>query len=103
MAEPSSVAPEQAAFVPIKATSKKLELCMTRKLMLSLAGAGAALCLAVGTAQASPATGTLDGLKTLGIEQSNVEEARYRRHRRCHRRCWRHRGHWHCRWHCHRR
>jgi len=71
---------------------------MNRKLLLSLAGAAAAVCIAYGTAQAAPATGSLEGLKTLGLEQSNVEQVR----RRCHRRCWRHRGHWHCRRWCRR-
>ncbi len=71
---------------------------MNRKLLLSLAGAAAAVFMAVGTAQASPATGTLDTLKTLGAEQSNVEQA----HWNCRRRCWRHRGHWHCRRVCRR-
>ena len=71
---------------------------MKRKLLLSLAGAAAAVCLAYGTAQAALAAGSLEGLKTLGLEQSTVEQARHR----CHRRCWRHRGHWHCRRWCRR-
>lgn len=72
---------------------------MNRRLLLSLAGAAAAVCLVVGTAQASPATGSLESLKTLGAEQSNVEQARWR----CHRRCWRGRwGRWHCRRICRR-
>ena len=59
---------------------------MNRKLLLSLAGAGVGAFMAFGSAQAaSPATGTLDALKTLGLEQSNVEQA----HRRCYRRCYR--------------
>jgi len=69
---------------------------MNRKLYLSLAGAAAAAVMALGTAQAAPATGSLDALKTLGAEQSQVEQAR------CWRRCWRHRGHWHCRRWCRR-
>jgi hypothetical protein len=71
-----------------------MELSMNRKVFLSLAGAAVGVFMAFGSAQAaSPATGTLDALKTLGLEQSNVSEARWR----CRRRCWRHRGHWHCR------
>jgi hypothetical protein len=70
---------------------------MNRKLVLSLAGAAAAVFMAVGAAQAAPATGSLDTLKTLGLEQSAVEQARWCRrrcyhrrhsHRRCYRRCW---------------
>jgi hypothetical protein len=50
-----------------------------------------------GTAQAAPAaSGSLDALKTLGVEQSQIEQAR------CWRRCWRHRGHVHCRRWCRR-
>ena len=61
---------------------------MNRKLLLSLAGAAAAACMLYGTAQAAPASsGSLDALKTLGADQSTVEQAR------CWRRCWRHRGH----------
>ena len=71
---------------------------MNRKLVLSLAGAAAAVCMAVGTAQAAPASGgSLDALKTLGAEQSQVEQVR-----RCWRRCYRHRGHYHCRRVCRR-
>jgi hypothetical protein len=69
---------------------------MNRKLYLSLAGAAAAAVMTLSTAQAAPATGSLDALKTLGAEQSQVEQAR------CWRRCWRHRGHWHCRRWCRR-
>ena len=47
---------------------------MNRKLLLSLAGGAAVVCIAYGTAQAAPATGSLEGLKTLGLEQSNVEQ-----------------------------
>jgi len=70
---------------------------MKRKLLLSAAGAAAAVFIAYGTAaQAAPATGQLDALKTLGQDQSSVEKAR------CWRRCWRHRGHYHCRRYCRR-
>jgi hypothetical protein len=80
-------------------TSKTdMELMMTRKLLLSLAGAAAGACMLYGTAQGAPASGSaLDALKTLGSDQSTVEKAR------CWRRCWRHRGHWHCRRWCNRR
>jgi len=67
---------------------------MKHKLLLSAAGAAAAMFIAVGAAQAAPATGSLDSLKLLGSDQSTVEKAR------CWRRCWRHRGHWHCRRWC---
>jgi hypothetical protein len=69
---------------------------MNRKLLLSLAGAAAAVCVAYGTAQAAPARASLDGLKTLGLEHGNIEQARWR----CHRRCWRYRGQWRCRRWC---
>ncbi len=69
---------------------------MNRKLLLSLAGAAVGALMVCGAAQAAPATGSLDGLKTLGAEQSQVEQAR------CWRRCWRRHGHWHCRRWCRR-
>ena len=64
---------------------------MTRTLLLSLAGAATAVLLAYGSAQAAPASASLDGLKTLN--QSTVQQVR------CHRRC--HRTRWG--WRCHRR
>jgi hypothetical protein len=70
---------------------------MKRTLLLSAAGAAAAVFIAYGSAQAAPASSTLDGLRVLGLEQSNVEQAR----RRCHRRCWRTRWGWRCRRWCH--
>jgi hypothetical protein len=71
---------------------------MKRKLLLSAAGAAAAVFIAYGSAQAAPSTGSLDALKTLGQDQSTVEQAR------CWRRCWRVRGGWRCRrWCRHRR
>jgi hypothetical protein len=73
---------------------------MKRTLLLSAAGAAAAVLMAYGTAQAAPATSPLEALKTLGAEQSYVEEARWRR---CHRRCWRTRYGWRCRRWCRRR
>ena len=45
-----------------------MELRMNRKLLLSLAGGAAVVCIAYGTAQAAPAAGSLEGLKTLGLE-----------------------------------
>jgi len=70
---------------------------MKRTLLLS-AAAAAAVFIAYGSAQAAPATSSLDALKTLGTEQSTVEQAR------CHRRCWRTRYGWRCRrWCSHRR
>jgi hypothetical protein len=71
---------------------------MKRKLLLSAAGATAAVFLAYGSAQAAPAagSGSLDALKTLGLEQSNIAQA----HRRCYRRCWRTKWGWRCRRWC---
>jgi hypothetical protein len=74
----------------------KMELRMNRKLLLSAAGAAVAVFMACGAAQAAPATSTLDTLRTLGAEQSNVEQARWR----CYRRCWWRGGHRHCRRWC---
>lgn len=72
---------------------------MNRKLLLSAAGAAVAVLMACGTAQAAPASGALDTLKLLGAEQSNVEEARWRR---CYRRCWWSGGYRYCRRYCRR-
>ena len=70
---------------------------MKRKLLLSAAGAAAAVFISYGSAQAAPASGSLDSLKTLGLEQSNIQQVR-----RCHRRCWRTKWGWRCRRWCHR-
>jgi len=52
-----------------------MELRMNRKLLLTLAGAAAGAFMLYGSAQAAPAaTGSLDALKTLGAEQSQVEQ-----------------------------
>ena len=73
---------------------------MKRKLLLSAAGAAAAVFIAYGgSAQAAPASSGLDSLRLLGFEQSSVEQAR----RRCYRRCWRTRRGWRCRRWCRRR
>ena len=68
---------------------------------LSVVGAGLALFVAAGSAQAAAApTSVLDGLKQMNVSQSLIEEARHRgwhRHCRWVRRCWWHRGHRHCR------
>ena len=70
---------------------------MDRKMFLTLAGAAVGAFMVYGTAQAAPAaTGSLDALKTLGVEQSQVEQAR------CWRRCWRRWGGWRCRRWCRR-
>jgi len=70
---------------------------MNRKLLLTLAGAAVGSFMIYGTAQAAPAaTGSLDALKLLGAEQSQVEQAR------CWRRCWRTRHGWRCRRVCRR-
>jgi len=62
---------------------------MDRKLFLALAGAAVGAFMMYGSAQAAPAaSGSLDALKTLGAEQSQVEQAR------CWRRCWRAPGGW---------
>jgi hypothetical protein len=74
---------------------------MTRKLLLSLAGASAAICIGFSVAQAAPAGATLDSLRTLGLGQSNVEKTHWRRYRHCHRRCWRSRWGYRCRRVCH--
>lgn len=76
----------------------RMELRMKRKLLLSAAGATAAVFIAYGSAQAAPAagSGSLDALRILGLEQSNVEQAR----RRCKRRCWKTRFGWRCRRWC---
>lgn len=65
---------------------------MNRKLLLSLAGAAAAAFMVFGAAQAAPSSGSLDALKTLGAEQSQVEQVR-----RCWRRCYRTRWGYRCR------
>jgi malate/lactate dehydrogenase len=74
---------------------------MHRKLLLSLVGAGAAVVMAVGTAQAAPASSAGDVLRSYAQDQSAVQDVRW--HRRCYNRCWRHRGHRHCRRVCNRR
>lgn len=76
------------------------------KVLLSIAGAMSLLVVA-GTAQAAPASGLLDTLRTAGQQAgSQMESVHWRRHRNCHwhRSCWYHRGHRHCRWvrRCHR-
>lgn len=53
---------------------------MTRKLLLSMAGAAAMALLAGSSAQAVPAT---SALKAVGAEQNTVEQARFRCHRTC--------------------
>ena len=69
-----------------------MELRMNRKLLLSLAGAAVGAFMVCGAAQAAPAaTGSLDALKTLGVEQSQVDQAHWRgrsRWHRCHYRRW---------------
>jgi hypothetical protein len=70
---------------------------MDRKLFLAWAGAAVGAFMMYGSAQAAPAaSGSLDALKTLGAEQSQVEQAR------CWRRCWRAPGGWRCRRWCRR-
>jgi len=74
---------------------------MNRKLLLSLLGASAAVVLAVGTAQAAPASSTGEALRSTAQDLSSVQDARW--HRRCYDRChWRH-GRRHCHRVCHRR
>jgi hypothetical protein len=83
--------------VPDGIMTADMERGMIRRRLLSLAGAAAAGCVVFGMAQAAPATGALEGLKTLALEPGNVEQAR----RRCHqRRCWRYGGYWRCRRWC---
>jgi hypothetical protein len=72
---------------------------MTRRLVLSFAGVVAGTVLAMGVANASPATSALDSLRSVGASQGSVEQVHWRR---CHRRCWWSHGYWHCRRHCHR-
>jgi hypothetical protein len=71
---------------------------MNRKMFLTVAGAAMGAFMVFGSAQAAPATttGSLDALKTLGVGQSQVEQAH------CWRRCWRRGGYWHCRRWCRR-
>jgi hypothetical protein len=70
-----------------------MELAMNRKLMLTLAGAAAAVFMAWGSSQASPA------FTPVPWAGSAVEQVHCRAYRHCHRRC-----HW-TRWglRCHRR
>jgi hypothetical protein len=75
---------------------------MTRKLFLSLAGGAAAVCIAYGSAQAAPISSSIESLRLLGLEQTNVEQSHWRRYRHCHRRCWRGRWGYRCRRWCHR-
>jgi hypothetical protein len=71
------------------------------KLLLSLAGGAAAVCLAVGLAQAAP-TSTLESVKALGAEQSAVEQVRRVCHTKCHRVHRKHRTYRRCYRVCHR-
>jgi len=72
---------------------------MKRKLLLTAAGAAAAVFITYGSAQAAPASAALDSLRLLGLEQSSVDQVR----RRCYRRCWGTRRGWRCRRWCRRR
>jgi hypothetical protein len=72
---------------------------MNRKLVLALAGAAAAVFMAVGLAQAGPTSTPLPALQS--IPSSNVAPAHCTFFYHCHRRCWWHRGHRHCRKWCH--
>jgi 1,6-anhydro-N-acetylmuramate kinase len=75
---------------------------MNRKLLLSLAGASAAVVMAFGTAQAAPGSSTADALRSYAQQESATQDVYWRR-RGCHVRCHWHRGHRHCRRVCHRR
>src|SRR6185503_3455475 len=59
--------------VPDGIMTADMERGMIRKRLLSLAGAAAAGCMVFGMAQAAPATGALEGLKTLALTPGNVE------------------------------
>jgi hypothetical protein len=69
---------------------------MLRVWLIPAVGVLASFLLVV-PAQAAPASGSLDALRMLGVEQSNVEETHWRGHRRCYRRCWRSHWGWRCR------
>lgn len=74
---------------------------MKRKLLLSLAGASAAVVIGLATAQAAPQSSVGDAVRSYAQDQSAVKDVRW--HRRCHYRCHWHRHHRHCRRVCHRR
>jgi hypothetical protein len=74
---------------------------MTRKLLLSFAGVGVAVVMAAATAQAAPATGAADPMRSYAQDQRTVQDVRWRH--RCHNSCWWHHGRRHCRRVCNRR
>jgi len=75
---------------------------MTRKLLLSFAGAGVAVVMAAATAQAAPGVNAGEPMRSTAQDQSPVQDVRW--HYRCYNSCWRGRhGHRHCRRVCHRR
>jgi len=77
-----------------------MELTMNRTIMLTLAGAAAAVFIAWGSAQAAPAFSPIPGLQEFG--GSAVEQVHCRRYRHCHRRCHWTRWGWRCWRRCHR-
>jgi hypothetical protein len=74
---------------------------MKRNLLLSLAGASAAVVIGLATAQAAPQSNVSDALRSYAQDESAVQDVRWRH--RCYKRCyWRH-HHRHCHRVCHRR
>jgi hypothetical protein len=74
---------------------------MKRNLLLSLAGASAAIVNGLATAQAAPSSSVGDAVRSYAQDQSAVQDVRW--HRRCYNRCHWHHGRRHCRRICHRR
>ena len=65
---------------------------MKRNLLLSLAGASAAIVIGLATAQAAPSSSVGDALRSTAQNQSVVQDVHWRRYRHCHRVCRWHRG-----------
>ncbi|HEU0160284.1 MAG TPA: hypothetical protein VFR00_13265 [Hyphomicrobiaceae bacterium] len=74
---------------------------MKRNLLLSLAGASAAIVIGLATAQAAPSSSVGDAVRSYAQDQSAVQDVRWHRH--CYNRCHWHHGRRHCRRICHRR
>lgn len=77
-----------------------MELIMNRKVMLTLAGAAAAIFIAWGSAQAAPAFTPVPNVQEFA--GSAAEPVHCRRYRHCHRRCRLTRWGWRCWRSCHR-
>jgi hypothetical protein len=77
-----------------------MELTMNRKVMLTLAGAAAAVFIAWGPAQAGPAFTPVPGMQEFA--GSVAEPVHCRSYRHCHRHCHLTRWGWRCHRRCHR-